>query len=81
MESAGKDGQTRFSDIAHVGRVQSLVNQLMENQTGRGTPSAHAPGEATTSYDLASQLERLAKLKSEGHLSDDEYARAKAKLL
>jgi hypothetical protein len=42
---------------------------------------APAPAAAPGGDDLMDQLERLADLKAEGLLNDEEYAAAKAKLL
>jgi len=56
-----------FPDVA--GAVQSRVSEARESRSRGRSPST------------TDELERLAKLKADGHLSDEEYAAAKAKLL
>lgn len=67
VESAGRDGQTTFVDIAQVSQVQRLILGLIESR-------ARGP---IRDIDLAGQLERLSLLHTQGHLSDEEFSRAK----
>ncbi len=55
---------------------RQMVHELAANATNANLSPAHsAPN------PMLNELERLAKLKTDGHLSDEEYAAAKRKLL
>ncbi len=71
IESAGEHGQSRFTDIPDPEGVQALIYQTREERTLvlRGGPS------------LGNELETLARLHSEGVLTDEEFAQQKARLL
>ena len=73
VESAGKDGQTKFTDIAQVERVQRLILERIEARRGGVGPQVQ--------IDVAGQLVSLSELHAQGRLSDDEFARAKARVL
>lgn len=47
----------------------------------QGDAQAQAPAQNTSNNDVVSQLERLAKLKEQGILTDEELAQQKAKIL
>jgi uncharacterized membrane protein YdbT with pleckstrin-like domain len=70
IESAGRDGRSKFSDIAHPDNVQLLIHRNLD-AARRNSPS----------NELVSQLERLQALRAAGGLTDDEFDTAKAKLL
>lgn len=74
IESAGADGQQRFTDIKHPERVQKLMHAQMESneQRARG---------AVVNTDVASQLEKLEGLLERGVISPEEFEAQKAKLL
>jgi uncharacterized membrane protein YdbT with pleckstrin-like domain len=79
LESAGSQGQSRLKDIGDPEEFQSQVYRVREARSialryGDG-PRSEAPG------DVVSRLERLADLRERGHLSDDEFAEQKARLL
>jgi Short C-terminal domain len=59
------------------GQVGAVANKI--RLAGARRPSGS--GAAMPAADLAGQLERLGKLRSEGLLSDAEFAAAKARLL
>jgi hypothetical protein len=50
-------------------------------QADAAPPPPPAPAPAAGAGDLTTELERLANLKAQGILTDDEFAAAKAKLL
>lgn len=78
IESAGLDGRQRFADIRHPGRVQNLIHAQIEAKNDRritSDPVTSGP------VDVATQLERLEKLRSRGVLSDDEFEVQKRRLL
>jgi len=74
IESAGEQGQSRFSDIPEPRDFQALIYRVREDRgaqlSGRGGPL-----EATT------KLERLARLHRDGALSDEEFEAKKQELL
>lgn len=76
IESAGADGQQRFTDIKHPERVQKLLHAQMESNEQRTFQ-----GLATGGTDVASQLEKLEGMLERGTLSQEEFDRQKAKLL
>jgi hypothetical protein len=80
IESAGELGQSRFRDIPEPEAFQSLLYRVREDRSrelqGSGTPAAPAPPP-----DAMSKLERLAKLRADGHITDEEYQAKKQALL
>jgi uncharacterized membrane protein YdbT with pleckstrin-like domain len=84
VESAGRDSNERFDDIAHTETVLQLIHQLIENRAQPLSPERPASTFTrlpASSTDIASQLERLVALHDAQHLTDDEFAKAKATLL
>ena len=77
IESAGTHGQTRYRDIPRPEAVQSLIYRMREQRMMaiENGPHGGAP------ESVASQLERLARLHDDGKLTDDEFARQKARLM
>ena len=71
IESAGEQGQSRYSDIPDPEGVQSLIYQMREART------LNLQGKATA----VEQLEILAKLHRDGVLTDEELVEKKQKLL
>lgn len=76
VESAGRDGQTVFHDVADPEGVQRLILGLLD---AREAPAATSSIPAHPS--LAEQLERLAALHAAGSLTDAEFVAAKAALV
>ncbi len=77
IESAGTEGQQRFTDIRDPSRVQGLILTQMEMREERrlgGAPSA-------STADVASQLEKLEGMLERGTLTQEEFDAQKAKLL
>lgn len=56
-----------------------MVYELAATATNAHQTASHAGN--TPKSQLLNELERLAKLKADGHLSEDEYSAAKAKLI
>ena len=76
--------------VKTVQDAMDRYKRLMVHDLAAATTSAHATASATGSVaqnapapqnHMVDELERLAKLKAAGHLSEQEYAAAKAKLL
>jgi uncharacterized membrane protein YdbT with pleckstrin-like domain len=79
IESAGEYGQNHFRDIRDPERVQKVVYEMAEENERRmrGAPVA-ASGEGDDPLD---QLEQLAALKEQGHITPEEYEVQKRRLL
>ncbi|MDF1594717.1 MAG: PH domain-containing protein [Acidimicrobiia bacterium] len=73
IESAGEQGQSRFTDIPRPEDVQSQIYQLREKRT--------VALEGGNQGGAAGQLESLARLHRDGVLTDEEFAAKKQKLL
>jgi Short C-terminal domain len=71
----------------NVSRRQSARWERKEQEQAAQSPQAYAappppaPAPAAGTGDLTAELERLANLKAQGILTEDEFAAAKAKLL
>ena len=77
IESGAEDGQQRFSDIRRPDRVQNLIHsQMEENEKRRFTVN-----NASSTSDVATQLEKLEGMLERGTLSPDEFQSQKDKLL
>lgn len=73
IESAGEQGQSRFTDVPRPEEVQSQIYQLREKRT--------VALEGGVGGGAAGQLEALARLHKDGVLTDEEFAEKKQKLL
>lgn len=73
IESAGRQGQSRLEDIPDPEAFQSQVYRARELRT------LHFSGGAAR--DIVAQLEALADLRERGHLTAEEFAAKKRRLL
>ncbi len=71
LESAGEQGQSRFTDVPRPQEVQAVVYRLREDRIGR----------LSTGRTPVDQLEALARLHRDGVLTDQEFTEKKHKLL
>jgi uncharacterized membrane protein YdbT with pleckstrin-like domain len=88
IESAGKDGQSHFDFVRHPDMVQQEIYRQMEvnarrqaswhREDGGVPPAGAAPA---TAPDIADQIEKLASLRDQGHITPAEYEAKKAELL
>jgi uncharacterized membrane protein YdbT with pleckstrin-like domain len=92
IQSAGESGTTRFSNVRHPDGVQQEVYRQMEHDAtrdaGRG---AEAVGRAVVDamehqgaqgpQTVPEQIEALARLRDQGHITPAEYEKKKAELL
>jgi membrane protein YdbS with pleckstrin-like domain len=83
IESAGRDGQSHFDFIRHPDGVQHEIYRQMEARNmpvGVASPPpvvvAPPPGVA-----VPEQIEQLARLRDQGHITDAEFEAKKAELL
>jgi uncharacterized membrane protein YdbT with pleckstrin-like domain len=80
IESGGKDGQQRFSDIRKPEQVQNLIHaQVESNSIRHDQPAAAAP--PPPPVDVAGQLEKLEGLRSRGTITPEEFEEQKRRLL
>jgi uncharacterized membrane protein YdbT with pleckstrin-like domain len=79
VESAGEQGQSRFSDIPDPEAFQSLLYRIREERSRDLSGSqGYRPGEGE---DATFKLERLARLLQDGMISQEEYDAKKQALL
>jgi uncharacterized membrane protein YdbT with pleckstrin-like domain len=90
IESAGRDGQSKFNDVWHPDAVQQELYRVMEDHAktraswGGGTAqqTAGAPaGSAAPALSVAEQIQQLAGLRDSGAITPAEYEAKKAQLL
>jgi uncharacterized membrane protein YdbT with pleckstrin-like domain len=86
IESAGKDGQTHFSDVRHPDGVQQeIYRQAETNARKRAAWStggvAAGPATAPAGKSIPEQLEQLASLRDRGIISSADFEAKKAQLL
>ena len=81
IESAGRDGQSKFDDVWHPDAVQQEIHRVMglSAQSRSGAAPVAAPaGPAAT---VPEQLNQLAELRDKGVITADEFEAKKAQLL
>ena len=82
VESAGQDGESRFSHVRHPDAVQQEIYRQMEAH-GRKRAAWHrepaAP--AAPSQSIPEQIQQLAELRDRGVISATEFETKKAQLL
>jgi uncharacterized membrane protein YdbT with pleckstrin-like domain len=83
IESGGKDGQQRFSDIRKPEQVQNLIHAQIESNSDRHTTDMPPPPPAPHAgqLDVAGQLEKLEGLRSRGTITAEEFEEQKRRLL
>jgi uncharacterized membrane protein YdbT with pleckstrin-like domain len=82
IESAGKDGQSHFDFIRHPDGVQHEIYRQMETRNmPQMQPSPVAAPAPTPAATVPEQIEQLAHLRDQGHISAVEYEQKKAQLL
>lgn len=84
IESAGKDGQSHFDFIRHPDGVQHEIYRQMESRNMPVAMVQQAPAVVAPSQPGAAvpeQIEQLAKLRDQGHITDAEFEAKKAELL
>jgi membrane protein YdbS with pleckstrin-like domain len=85
IESAGRDGQSRFEDVWHPDGVQQELYRQMEvyakkRASWSGPPASAAPP-AASGPGIPAQLQQLAELRDRGVISAAEFDAKKAQLL
>lgn len=75
VESGGKDGQQRFSDMAQPEKVQNIIHSTIRStRATRGDAGGPLTG-------IAVELERLEALRDRGTLTEAEFEEQKRRLL
>jgi uncharacterized membrane protein YdbT with pleckstrin-like domain len=78
VESAGEDGQQRFTDVRHPDRIQNIIHEQMNvNENRQFAAAAMAPAV----NDTATQLEKLEGMLQRGTLTRDEFEAEKRRLI
>jgi uncharacterized membrane protein YdbT with pleckstrin-like domain len=81
IESAGREGQSRFDFIRHPDGVQHEIYRQMEARSTRQA-AAPAPGPpAAAPPSVPDQIQALARLRDAGDITNAEYEQKKAELL
>src|SRR4051794_32154475 len=87
VESAGEDGQQRFTDVRHPDRIQNIIHEQInenERQGYREAAAIHADARGEDvggSPDPVSQLERLEGMLQRGTLTREEFEVEKRRLI
>jgi uncharacterized membrane protein YdbT with pleckstrin-like domain len=84
IESAGRDGQSHFDFIRHPDGVQHEIYRQMEARNMPVAMVQHAPAVVSTPSPGAAvpeQIEQLARLRDQGHITEAEFEAKKAELL
>ena len=74
IESSGRDGQEKFSDIQNPEEVQNIVHAALQSRESQS-------GGNDVQGDIATQLEKLEGLRQRGTLSAEEFIEQKRRLL
>ncbi len=74
IESSGRDGQQKFSDIQNPEEVQNIVHAALQSRESQS-------GGNDVQSDVATQLEKLEGLRQRGTLSAEEFIEQKRRLL
>jgi uncharacterized membrane protein YdbT with pleckstrin-like domain len=80
IESAGESGQSEFTNIPDPEKFQSLLYRTREEQS-RKTAAEESAIAAEITRDPTEQLERAARLRDDGVLSDEEFEAMKRRIL
>src|SRR4029077_10776106 len=83
VESAGEDGQQRFTDVRHPDQIQNLIHHQMNEKENRQYTAAAgaAAGMAPSAIDTATQLEKLEGMLQRGTLTREEFEVEKRRLI
>lgn len=81
VQSASQQGRQVFQDVRDPEGVQRTIYHQGELNKKRMYQGAPTPGPAPVAPSTTSELERLAKLHTDGVLTDEEFQAQKAKIL
>jgi membrane protein YdbS with pleckstrin-like domain len=80
IESAGRDGQSRFDDVWHPDAVQQEIHRVM-GINAQGRAGATPPPPPAAAATVPEQLNQLADLRDRGVITAEEFETKKAQLL
>lgn len=78
IESAGENGVQTFENIRNPVQIQQVLYQEMEDNENRKFDRVRGPAAPVS---VADEIQKLAALRDQGHLSDAEFESQKARLL
>jgi uncharacterized membrane protein YdbT with pleckstrin-like domain len=86
LESPGEYGEERFSHVADPERVQRTIHELTEENRRRMAPVTPLPAVSSppprgAGVSVADELAKLARLRQQGILTEEEFQAQKARLL
>lgn len=85
IESAGREGQSRFDDVRRPADVKKEIfiqKEAKDNRKFDRLAAAHAAGAGASAGDsIPAQIRELDELRKQGVLSEDEFAEKKQELL
>jgi membrane protein YdbS with pleckstrin-like domain len=82
IESAGTDGQQRFTDVRHPDIIQNLIHAAMDEGERRSAAMyGSVVGAGSGPTDVATQLEKLEGMLNRGTLTQAEFDSEKRRLL
>ena len=82
IESAGRDGQSHFDFVRHPDGVQHEIYRQMEKRNMPQNFVAATPAAPVAAApSVPEQIEQLAALRDQGHITDAEYEQKKSELL
>lgn len=79
IESAGSTGQSKFANIPHPDKFQTMLYKVREQRTIDLSGSTQPTGEFTP--HAADSIEKIADLRNKGLISEEEYQAKRQKLL
>jgi len=81
IESAGESGQSPFNDIPKPDEFQALLYRVREERTKSLAQSQATAVSSAAVPDVTERLERLARLRRDGVVTEEEYAEKRQQLL
>jgi membrane protein YdbS with pleckstrin-like domain len=82
IESAGRDGQSHFDFVRHPDGVQhEIYGQMEKRNMPQNFTQAVPPPTPAAAATVPEQIEQLAQLKAQGHITAAEYEQKKSELL
>ncbi len=81
IESAGRDGESHFDFVRHPDGVQHEIYRQMDADEQRRARLGHPDPAPQAGASVPEQIEQLARLRDQGHITIEEYERKKAQLL
>lgn len=81
LESGGEMGKNEFQMIRNPEEVQRTIYEVARNAENRGSGQAPAANSQSVAPSTTGELERLAELRDNGVLTEEEFQAQKSKIL